>query len=612
MDPDKTHSSPRACRPGGPGSWGWLAPTLLAAGVAAALSIDVVDSTGGVKGDEATYVAMALSIAHDGDLEYDRRDLSRFYRYYGTGPEGIFLKRRAGSNGRERLYYGKAWLHAVVAAPFVLLFGLNGLLLLNVLLLTCAAVVGYAFLAARSPAPAARAFTWAFFGASILPLYLVWLTPEVLNATLVCVACFVWLRRETVSEDGTVCRWMTGLRADIAAAVLLGFATFSKPPILALAAPIVALCWWRRRFLHAAVAGAVVVLVAGGAFAVNALVTGEFNYQGGERRTFYLGLTGYPYLHDGRFDDGIPVSTNELSLDEPMDTSASALVLARNAGYFLAGRHFGFLPFFFPGVVAAACALRRRKEIEAWQVLLLTALAGAALILLVILPYSWSGGGGPLGNRYFLSFYPAFLFLAAPMRSLRPAICACLGGVVFTAHILVNPFVSARATYVSSQWGALRLLPVELTMVNDLPVNLHAQRRRIPHGQDPEMLLYLLDGNATQPEPNAFWIAGARTADIIVRTHVPLEALELRLRSRVANTVTASAGGPSRRTELRADVPDTIRLVPRGVYAGQAWSYKLTIRSRTGFVPALLVADSADSRYLGVQVALKGVVQRGK
>ena len=236
--------------------------------------------------------------------------------------------------------------------------------------------------------------------------------------------------------------------------------------------------------------------------------------------------SGYPYLHDGRFDDGIPVSTNELSLDETMGTSDSALLLARNAGYFLAGRHFGFLPFFFPGAVAAACTLRRWREIQAWQVLLLIALAGAAVILLVLLPYSWSGGGGPLGNRYFSSFYPAFLFLAPPMHSLRPAVGACLGGVLFTAHILVNPFVSSRATYTYSQ----------LTMVNDLPVSLHVLRRHIPHGHDPPMLLYLLDGNATRPEPDAFWIAGARTAEIVVRTDVPLETLELSLRSRVENT----------------------------------------------------------------------------
>ena len=443
MNPATTSPSPRPRRPGFLVSWGWLAPALLAAGAAVALSVDVVESTGGVKGDEATYVSMALSIAHDGDLEFGRQDLDRFYRLYGSGPEGIFLKRRVEA-GRERLYYGKAWLHAVVAAPFVLAFGLNGLLLLNVLLLAAAAAAGSAFLAARCPAPVARAFTLAFFGASITPLYLVWLTPEMLNVTLVSVACLLWLRKEA-EPDGATHGWMNGPRSDLAAAALVGLATFSKPPILALAAPIVALCWWRRRFLTGALAGAAVVLAAGGAFAVNALATGEFNYQGGERRTFYRELTGYPFLHDGRFADGISVSTNELDLDEPLDTRESALVLARNAGYFLVGRHFGFLPFFFPGVVVAACALRRRRDLEAWHLLLLTALVGAAAILLVMLPYSWSGGGGPLGNRYFLSFYPAFLFLAPPMQSLRPAAGAWIGGVLFTAHILVNPFVSAPA-----------------------------------------------------------------------------------------------------------------------------------------------------------------------
>ena len=588
---------------------------LLAAAAAAAaavsLSLDVVESTGGVKGDEATYVSMALSIAHDGDLEYDRGDLSRFYRHYGSGPEGIFLKRRVGSDGRERLYYGKAWLHAVVAAPFVFLFGLNGLLLLNVLLLAVAAAAGYAFLGARSPPGVALAFTVAFMGASIAPLYVVWLTPEVLNFFLVFVACYLWLRKEVAPGDGTALRWMTGLRADVAAAALLGFATFSKPPILALAAPIVALCWWRRRFVHGTLAGAAVVLTAGGAFAINAAITGELNYQGGERRTFYGGATGYPFLHHGRFDDGIPVSTNEVALHEPMDTRDSAMVLARNAGYFLVGRHFGFVPFFFPGVVALLCTLRRWREIEAWQALLLVAVVGAAVILLVLLPYTWSGGGGPLGNRYFLSFYPAFFFLVPPMRSLLPVAAAWLGGIVFTAHILVNPFASSRQTYAYSQWGALRLLPVELTMVSDLPVNLAVPSRRVHHGHDPGMSLYLLDGNATRPEPAAFWVAGGSTADIIVRTDVPLETIELRLRSRVDNVVTASIGGSAGRAELLADVPAVILLAPRGVYARQAWSYKLTIRTRSGFVPTLLSSESADARYLGVQVELRATAQRG-
>src|SRR4051812_15328379 len=46
----------------------------------------------GIKGDESTYVAMALSLAYDGDLMYRAEDLRRFQALYGAGPEGIFLK----------------------------------------------------------------------------------------------------------------------------------------------------------------------------------------------------------------------------------------------------------------------------------------------------------------------------------------------------------------------------------------------------------------------------------------------------------------------------------------------------------------------------------------
>ena len=45
-----------------------VALALLWVGSAVALSIDVPRTGFGIKGDEATYVAMALSVAYDGDL----------------------------------------------------------------------------------------------------------------------------------------------------------------------------------------------------------------------------------------------------------------------------------------------------------------------------------------------------------------------------------------------------------------------------------------------------------------------------------------------------------------------------------------------------------------
>ena len=106
---------------------------LLVIGCGAALSIDVVRAGYSLKGDEASYITMALSAAHDGDLAYEARDIERFYRLYNSGPEGIHLK-RGGDGQEDRLYIGKAFIYSLVAAPFVMLAGLNGILLLHVLL----------------------------------------------------------------------------------------------------------------------------------------------------------------------------------------------------------------------------------------------------------------------------------------------------------------------------------------------------------------------------------------------------------------------------------------------------------------------------------------------
>jgi hypothetical protein len=123
---------------------------------------------GEIKGDDAVYVTAALSAAFDGNFSFEQRDLERFEGLYHRGPEGIFLKRgktlHLRANGSfpfihfergpdprtDRLYFGKALIYPLVAAPFVRAFGLNGLLLVNVVLLAIAVWCAYLFLAARS------------------------------------------------------------------------------------------------------------------------------------------------------------------------------------------------------------------------------------------------------------------------------------------------------------------------------------------------------------------------------------------------------------------------------------------------------------------------------
>jgi hypothetical protein len=130
-----------------------IAAMLLVAALAAAVSVDVVHAGYGVKGDEATYVGIALSAAYDGNLSYERRDLERFTGLYEQGPEGIFLKRgkrvslvfgggapyvhfvRSPEVRQDRAYFSKAMLYSIAVAPFVRLFGMNGFLIFHVLLM---------------------------------------------------------------------------------------------------------------------------------------------------------------------------------------------------------------------------------------------------------------------------------------------------------------------------------------------------------------------------------------------------------------------------------------------------------------------------------------------
>jgi hypothetical protein len=589
---------------------------LLVVALAAALSVDVVKTGFGIKGDEATYVSMALSLAYDHDLTYERKDLDRFYGLYRAGPDGIFLKRgkqlRLRLNGEapfvhelktpdkraDRLYFAKAMLYPIVAAPFVRLFGLNGFLVLHVLLLFGVCVCGYQFLAARSQPAPALIFTLAFVGATCLPVYAVFLVPEVLHFSLIFFAYFLWLYKE-VRPDAPA--WLRGRGSDIAAAVLLGAATYSKPNHALLVAPLVIWLWWRRKWLDGLVVGAISVAVAGAFFGLTAMNAGEFNYQGGDRKTFY---TWFPF--DGSKDSvwdrkGTEMSTNDSDSDSVLQNLPSRF--GHNVEYFLIGRHFGFLPYFFPGVVAIGLWLFSGERGRPWRLLIALAVAGSAVALLVFAPFSWSGGGGPTGNRYFIGVYAAIFFLTPPLTSTAPAMLAWIGGALFTAKLLVNPFVAAKSPYLATERGFARWLPVELTMANDLPVELIAGPRA--HSWYSDVLLYFLDEHAYPPEVvdpaghAGVWVAGDGRADIIMRSDWPIDHLRMTVESRVPTVFIVSAGAQQTRVALLPDKPVSFDVPASGVRDATSYAYLLSARSTEGFTEHLRNPESQDYRNLG-------------
>jgi hypothetical protein len=619
----------------------WLALFTLVGLVWAALNIDPPRIGIGLKGDEATYVSMALSAAYDGDLVYQRKDLERFWAKYQCGPDGIFLKRgklaRLDVSSRppfvrfmqyadapgDTLYYGKAFIHALVAAPFVRLFGVNGLPLLNVLLLALVVCAGYRFAVARcgggpsGPAVAPAAFfTFAFFGASIVPVYLTWYSPEIFNLACVFLGYFFWLYKEVAppAEDRWA-RFVRGRGSDLLGAVLLGMATFSKPLNVLFIGPLVLLLWWRRRWLAGLVVGVVFVATVGGLFSGNAAISGEFNYQGsGSQDGRKIFFTWFPLsTPEATFEHArgsAPMVTNDSDAEENFAPGFLSQ-LGLNVYYFFLGRHAGFVPYFFPGAVVLALWLLKWREIRAWQLLALGATAASTLAVLVMLPQTWNGGGGPIGNRYFLNFYPALFFLVPPLGSIAGPAVAWLGGTLFTAQALVNPFMAARLPYINADHGAVRMLPVELTMVDDLPIKLDRNRVDFPVGSNPPLSLFLIDENVYPPEPAGVWVHGERRGDLLLRSRVRLSGIRLTLSSAIPNTVRVAMEGRSVTVELKpGETVDVLMNSAGGVHAKGWFNYILSVTPSRGFVPINMPGGSEDKRFLGVLLRLQGVEKK--
>jgi hypothetical protein len=606
--------------------------------VIASLAVDLPRAAQGeFWGDAATYYAMAWSLAKDGDVRYEAADLERIRAEYPGGPSGVFLKRAAGGITLDttagfpwlrrvrpdegRLYYAKALAYPLLAAPLVACLGTRGLTLANGLLLALALTLAVATLRRRglSPGPA-LAVAVALLLLTVTPLYVVWPTPEILGLTLVMAGLWAWAADRPLLS-----------------ALLFGVAGYLKPPNLLMAAPLGLAPLLplesasfskglARRIAEALRRGLVMCAMAAALYGVNAAITGEWNYQGGERKTFY---GRYPFDANGTtFDSaGFWMTTNQLGplvagRDDSKVSERSGparpraelvQTLAANLGYFWFGRFGGALAYFFPAVAALLLfLLLGPRDRAAWLALLAVVLSWIAYIW--IIPDNWYGGGGTVGNRYFLNLLPAFLFLV-PAKGARwrfMPLAGVAGLVVFLAPVLAQPIHHSLRPGAHATGAAFRALPAELTMLNDLSIFTETWRKKRPFGfvgnperpADPDaFFLYFSDDGTYGKEEWAgragFWLRAGSPAEVIVRAFdlALVERIVVRLTGGpFGDTVDVRLGwhrvrvvlGPGERrdVELRAG---------RGVPYYDTYLHVLQLRSRRG-------ARLPDGRLVGAFV----------
>jgi hypothetical protein len=605
-----------------------LAAMLLCVYGGIALTVDFPRTAMGIQSDEATYYMMGHSLASDGDLTYRREDLVRVWREFPAGPAGVFLKKGrdildAGFMRRPpfiwvrtqpdpdptRLFFGKSFVYPVCAAPFVRLFGTNGFLLFHAVLLSLVALCAYLFLHATMRAAVAALLAGGFLLMSVVPVYFVWITPELFNFSLVVFAYFCWLYKEVApaSHVTRLTRWLMRPSSDAVAAAVLGLATFSKVSNALLFLPFAIWLVWRRRWASLASGTVLFVAVTAGLFAANVAISGEWNYQGGERNTY---MWEFPFqTAESGFEVGTGKSREEALTDIIFDRSVFWTNLGNNLRWFFVGRYSGLLAYFFPAVFALIAFLSAPRRRPGWQWLVFAGALAQILLFVITLPYTWFGGGGSVGNRYFMSPYGVFLFLLPPISSAVLAVVPWIVGGVFVAKLVLNPFVTSVRPGEYADHGPLRWLPVELTNVNDLPINTNPARVRVWFGDnaghhDPGFQIYFLDDSAFQREADkSFWVKGESRAEFLIKTDRPVKRLVLTLTAgAVATRATAKASGRSQEVVLQPGGSQQVSftLDPGFPYHGRL-VWVVAVSSSAGFVP-LFYDGGSDTRYLGVNV----------
>jgi len=624
-----------------------LRPGLVLAGICLciygtlALAVDFPRAAYGFHSDEATYYMMGHSLVEDGDLTYRKKDLVRVWKEFPGGPVGVFLKRGTTISGRPdpdqgRYFYGKSFIYPLFAAPLVALFGTKGFLVLHALLLALVLLCGYLFLHARSgPWPSAL-LSASFVMASVIPVYFVWIMPEVFNFSLAFLAYFCWLYKEVASPErsprGTA--WLFTSRSDLVMGVLLGIVTFSKPTLAPLfAGPLVLWIFrlkadatsngeasadarvasaFRRRISSLVQASLLFLAVGGGLFGVNMAISGEWNYQGGGGRKSYV--FEFPFQTEGSTTlTGADKNREDLMTDVIFNPRTFWSNLLHNVGYLFIGRYAGMLAYFFPGLFAMLAMLAAPRRRPLWQWLVLGGALAQGLIWVLLTPYTWSGGG--VGNRYFSGGYGVMLFLLPPIESIAAAFLPWAIGGLFVAPMVLNPFAASFRPAENAKAGPLRMLPVELTLLNDLPVFTEGETRsRVWLGAtgrgDVGFLASFLDDNVhgREEDRQSFWTRGDSHAEIVFKADkeirkavfvigagpVPVD-VTVKLGSKRYD-VHVEAGGSQ---QITASMPAGL-IYEKEVQGVHLWTVSITTKG--GFTPIFFDSASTDSRYLGAHI----------
>jgi len=409
-------------------------------------------------GDEGTYLAMAASLARDGDLLFTGADRD-WAEAHPSGPVTLILQQ-----SEAGIAYSKPILYALWGAPFVALAGERGLAVANAAALALGLLAGWAWLRRRADRGRAALVLATFAGAGTLLPQIVWWMTEALQVGLALAGLVLALggaRAATSDDPGRWGRMLDRPWTLPAGALLLGLLASLRDPNLLIA--LLPAAWFgvERSWRRAVVALAIVLATLAGVLALTAALGGARNPYRAVRASFDAG-SGYPAGPGAaatleQFDRHR--ATQTLRARPRLDPERSAVATLT----FFAGRHTGLLVY-FPFVIALLPAALRRSD--RLSLVLLAGAAASAAFYLVWMPGNYFGGEAFLGNRYILPVLA--LLLLAPARPPGRRALAAAWGIALVAgasaalsvarHTAVDPWSQSHV-----HAGLFRLLPYEST-----------------------------------------------------------------------------------------------------------------------------------------------------
>jgi hypothetical protein len=543
---------------------------------------------GGFFSDESGYYSIIQSLAYDGDIKYERKDLFRIKRYFPAGPVGFFLKK--GADGQ--LYYAKSFAYPMLAAPFFRIFSHHGLLIFNGLMLFFSILMAFQLLSQYHPQPRSFGFALAFILASVTPVYIWWMTADLFNFFVLFTGLFFFFYKFRGFKN----EWPFYLSA-----VFFSLSVFSKPFNVVAIAIIYLILLYRKEWKRFILMSLISVVVFGVFVLYLFLQTGQLNYklfQGGERRSF---ITEFPYQTSEPMEKVFERGHN-MSFDGYWQRFfTSPHVIASNIFYYFFGRFTGMFIYFFPACFVLLLFFFQRKVPEDWFVL--AAIVASSLIFSMMAPDNYFGGSGSVGNRYFLNIFPLFFFLGFKNRNLKFTVVPVLMSLMFLSGVYTDSLhhsISPRAAGLSFP---IRLFPPEKTQYLSLPTNENPRAfGKMVHDGDRYCQIYILNDNFHDMAKNGFvWTKKDRQLEFFVAAPEKVKRFRVTLQSAVKdNEVSVEAEYKRKRVILSANRPYVAEFKDiNGLKMKNKYLYYFKIKSERWWV-GLNDEGEIDHRGLGV------------